>query len=121
MEVTVSSDLPECLSEAFRMRIHNRSVPVIVQVQTVTVTEQIGALIRLYAVYLPALLLQSQGHTFAGLPKPVTATSSLKKNNIQRTHNRPEHAPASLKVCRKNTALSIVVKVTCIVCCSLPH
>ena len=57
MEVRVSSDLPEGLSEAFRMRTHNRRAGVIVQVQTVTVTEQIGALIRLYAVYLHAVLL----------------------------------------------------------------
>lgn len=57
MEVTVSGDLPEGLSEAFRMRTHNRSVAVIVQVQTATVTDQIGALIKLYAVYLHAVLL----------------------------------------------------------------
>lgn len=78
MEVTVSRDLPEGLSEAFRMRTHNRSVGVIVRVQTVPVTEQIGALIRLYAVYLHAVLLLSrEGHASAGPPGPVTATSSL--------------------------------------------
>lgn len=42
----VSSDLPEGLSEAFRMRIHNRRAGVIVQVQIVPVTEQTGALIE---------------------------------------------------------------------------
>lgn len=77
MEVTVSSDLPEGLSEAFRMRSHNRSVGVIVRVQTVTVTERGGVLIRLYAVYLHAVLLFLRGHAFAGPPGPVTATSSL--------------------------------------------
>lgn len=78
MEVTVSRDLPEGLSEAFRMRTHNRSVGVIVRVQTVPVTEQIGALIRLYAVYLHAVLLLSrEGHASAGPHGPVTATSSL--------------------------------------------
>lgn len=100
----MSSDLPEGLSEAFRMRTHNRSVGVIVQVQTVTVTEQIGALVRLYAAYLHAVLLFLRGHTFASPPGPVTATSSLTAN-LQHTHNRPEHAPASHKECRKNTML----------------
>lgn len=56
VEAGVSSDLPEGLNEAFRMKTHNRSVRIIVQVQTVAVIEQISAPIRLYADYLHAVL-----------------------------------------------------------------
>ena len=94
MEVTVSSDLPEGLSEAFRMRAHRRSACVIIQVQTVTVTEQIGALIRLYAFYLHTVLLQDS------MPPPTT---SLLSTDLHHAHKRPEHAFTYLQECRQKT------------------
>lgn len=70
----VSSDLPEGLSEAFRMRIHNRRAGVIVQVQIVSVTEQMGALIEALCP-LPAcnVIIHAWPHLLCGPPGPVTA------------------------------------------------